>query len=469
MTGEVHEFDPQRVYKVLIADHVRLMRDDTGIAAPTDVQLHIEAQGGVFHFGGIGQGSHAPGIHFFYQPDLADENVILAQTSLGQFDSVIVAATPMPVGARFDHGGVRIGAGTGNMRSASWGGASGVGGVAPLMNTPSFNSVVTAQMVMKAVLRVLPDLPLEELHTRSVEGRFDTGRDLKDFPTEKIEGKTMAIIGYGNIGRSLAKLADAFGMVVRVHARPSYQRWIEAEGFDFVDRLPDVAADADVLSVHTGLGMQDVTTGKWSNAGLIDSAVLGRLRPGAVLINFDRGECVDVSALDAALATGQVRHAAIDADVFVQGETLSGPLAPYVPLAKKYPGRVLLLPHAAADTDHVSRVDGAKQAVDQILSCIRTRRVINLKGDCPPGFVNGGSKTKPGVGSVTVATLAAALQDEVAVAAMQTEARVLLDVLGQLTRGECDPKTGGARLVLASTKLISTLRAKGLEGPFRPD
>jgi lactate dehydrogenase-like 2-hydroxyacid dehydrogenase len=109
-------------------------------------------------------------------------------------------------------GGVRIGAGTGNMGSASWGGGNGEGGVAPLMNTPSFNSRATAQMGFKALLKVLPDLPVDEMHRLTAAGQFDTGRDLKNFPTEKIEGKRIGIIGYGNIGREMAKLAQAFGM-----------------------------------------------------------------------------------------------------------------------------------------------------------------------------------------------------------------------------------------------------------------
>ena len=71
------------------------------------------------------------------------------------------------------------------------------------------------------------------------------------------------------------------------------------------------------------------------------------------------------------MASGKVRYAAIDADIFVDAETgaITGPMAPYLAVDKKYPGRLELLPHAAADTEHVSRVEGAKQAVDQIIDC----------------------------------------------------------------------------------------------------
>ncbi|MGO8190176.1 hypothetical protein, partial [Rhizobium leguminosarum] len=70
----------------------------------------------------------------------------------------------------------RIGAGTGNMSSASGGGGNGEGGDAPLMNTPGTNSRATAQMAMKAILTVVPDLPVNRLHRMVANGDFDTGR-----------------------------------------------------------------------------------------------------------------------------------------------------------------------------------------------------------------------------------------------------------------------------------------------------
>ena len=60
-----------------------------------------------------------------------------------------------------------------------------------------------------------------------------------------------------------------------------------------------------------------------------------------------------------------------------------------------------LLPHAAADTENISRFEGAKQAVDQIFSALRLRKVINLKGDLPEGYTDEGATTVLGVGIVT--------------------------------------------------------------------
>ena len=263
------------------------------------------------------------------------------------------------------------------------------------MNTPSFNSRATAQMVFKALLNVRPDLPVAALHARVVDEDFDTGRDLCKYPTEKLEGKTFAIIGYGNIGREVARLAAAFYMRVVVYARPSHKALIEADGFQYASSVIVAAQGADVISPHIGLGALDAATGCYANAGLINGQVFAALNKNAVLINYDRGEVVDAASLDAALQSGQLSFAAIDADLFVDQQTgvLTGPMVPYLPLARNYPDKLQLLPHAAADTDHPSRVDGAKQAVDQIFDAIISKRIVNLKGDLPEGYVNGGVRT----------------------------------------------------------------------------
>lgn len=466
-----------KAYKVLIADLVGLRFDKKGKPDHGEVKAHVEAKGGVFHTGAPSpKKTYAPGhIHFFYLPDLSTEAEILPLTRDGQFDAVIAAATFLPKDAVFTQGGVRIGAGTGNMQCACWGGGNGAGGTAALMNTPSFNSRATAQMTMKALLKVLPDLDVAELHKRASAGRFDTGKDLKDFPTEKLEGKTMAIIGYGNIGREVAHLSAMFGMKVRVHARPRHRVWIESEGFAFAATAEEAATGADVISVHTGLGPFDAKNKRFANAGVIGATVLGKLNHGAIVLNYDRGECVDVKALDRAMKSGKVRYAAIDADIFKAGKTLTGPLVPYLPLAKKYKGRLELLPHAAADTEHVSRVEGAKQAVDQIFDLIQFGRVSNLKGDLPQGLVNAGPSTVRGVGRVTRNDLMTAVKDRVAFGELRGLAEEVAAILAAL-HATTQPDLAalqvdrhGASLLKAANSLQTRLRALGLEGPYYGD
>ncbi len=449
--------------KILIADLIGLAFDASGNPDPAAARAHIEARGAVFHTGSARGADLAEGqAHFFYLPHLSTRDELIAEAGDGLYDAVIAAATFLPAETRFDLGGVRIGAGTGNMGSASWGGGDGARGVAPLMNTPGINARATAQMVMKALVKVRPDLPVDQLNTMVVQGKFDTGRDLVRFPTAKLEGRRMAVIGYGNIGREVAKLARAFGMEVVIHARPRHRIWIESEGFRWAESPEAAAKGADALSVHLGLGPKGPAG--FANAGLIGESVLAALAPGAVLLNYDRGELVDIAALDRALASGQVGHAAIDADLFVDSTSgaLSGPMQPYLALVAAHGERLSLLPHAAADTDHPTRVAGAIQAVDQILDAINTGVVRNLKGDLPEGYSNGGATTPLGLGGLDAGGLA---QIAPHTEALAENARDLLQGIDNLSKNGAEQ--AGETLLLAANRLAHQLRALGLEGPWK--
>jgi lactate dehydrogenase-like 2-hydroxyacid dehydrogenase len=464
--------DQNRPYRILIADLVGLKFGSDGAPDPSAVKAHIEAQGGTFNVG-ASDGSDLPaGQHFFYQPDLSTHDELTAACCDNQYDAVIAAATFFPETATFPEGGVRIGAGTGNMACACWGGGDGAGGTAPLMNTPSFNSRATAQMAMKALLRVMPNLDVTEMHNRVVNGDFDTGKHLCDYPTEKLEGKRMGVIGYGNIGREVAKLAKAFGMIVAIHAREPLRKWIESEGFIYAATPTEAASGADVLSPHTGLGAKSAD-GTFANAGLVDAGVLDALNDGAILINYDRGEVVNADALHAAMASGKVRFAAIDADLFVAEDgSLFGPMVPYRPLIEAFPNRLELLPHAAADTEHTSRVEGAKQAVDQILSVIRYRHVINCKGDVPKGYTSGGAQTVPGVGKVSGSVVANAAANSQVLERLRDASETLAVIWGaiestrdQTRRAELIERHGEA-LTLAANTLRSDTDTFGLNGGY---
>ena len=468
--------DQNRAYKVLIADLVGLKFDSNGNPDFSEVQAHIEEKGGVFHVGAIkDQGNLETGkIHFFYQPDLSRAEEILPQTDQGQYDALIAAATFFPKESVFHSGGVRIGAGTGNMGSGSWGGANGNGGIAPLMNTPSFNSRATAHMTFKALLKTSPDLDVDTLHQLVVEKSFDTGKQLKDFPTEKIEGKRIGIVGIGNIGREVAKIAQAFRMEVVVYARPRHQKWIESEGFTYARSIEDVAKGADYISFHIGLGAPNPESGKFENEGMIGENVLNALNDGAVMLNYDRGEIVDTQALDKALTNGKIRYAAIDADIFKNPSTgeITGPMAPYLDLEEKHSGKLELLPHAAADTEHVSRVEGAKQAVDQILSVIHFKTTINLKGDLPEGYRDGGITTVSGVGKVSPQRLSDLVSDEKFLTKMRQTTEEITAIWGALAstpnperRAELIQRYG-SKLILASNSYSSSIDGAGLKGPY---
>lgn len=419
---------------VLIADAVGLRIDGDGRLDHSELAIYIGEKGGVFHEGSASTNAIADDgkVHFYYQPHLSTADEILAETSEGQYDALIAAATFIPEGAKFRLGGVRIGTGTGNMGSASWGGPNGDGGGAPLMNTPGINSRATAQMAFKALLKVFPDLPVEELHDRVVNNDFDTGKNLAEYPTEKLEGKKIAILGYGNIGRALARIAKAFHMRITIYARPRHRECILAEGYEYAGTPEEAALGADVLSVHLGLGKQSPETGSFSNAGFVGDQVFSALNDRAVLLNYDRGELVDVTALDHALSSGKVRHAAIDADVFKTANDVTGPMKPYLSLLPRHADKLELLPHAAADTDHPTRVAGAKRAVDQIMDAARNGVVTNLRGDLPQGYRCNGGSSPIGVGRVTRRDIEALVEDHAVIGELRKVSEAIAAILGAM-------------------------------------
>lgn len=415
---------PKTIVKILIVDLVTLDGANNCADGKTvmgqEVADFIKSYGGVIHYddqanvidvqkravlaSSLEDESQPPHYHFFYLPYLSDADDISSLTSKGQYDGVIAAATIIPFAAKFRLGGVRIGAGTGNMQSESFSVNSGTH--SPLMNTPSFNSRVTAQMVFKAILANRPKVDWHKMHQQVVAGQFDTGRDLINHSTKALFGYTIAILGFGHIGREVAKLAQSFAMTVKVFARPKHQQWIESMGYWYCDSPQAAVTGADILSPHLGLGANQC------NVGLIDEPLLMALNDDALVVNFDRGELIDIKGLKAAFNADKVGHAVIDADIFVdeQGNNC-GPLQAYRGLCDDFAQKLTLLPHVAADIDHLSRVAGAKQAIKQLITAISEKVVINGVGDSlasyhkagyqNTGFINGGKQTLCGIGSVS--------------------------------------------------------------------
>ena len=129
------------------------------------------------------------------------------------------------------------------------------------------------------------------------------------------------------------------------------------------------------------------------------------------------------------------------------------------------------MPHAAADTEHYSRVEGAKQAVDQIFEVIQHQKVVNLKGDLPPGYTDGKSLTVNGVGVVTAQNLAKLSVDELNRIATMTEQ--LSAFWGALVEATPDDKqrdellqTKAAQATKTANRLFAVFADKGLQGPF---
>jgi glycerate dehydrogenase len=168
---------------------------------------------------------------------------------------------------------------------------------------------------------------------------------LLDFPIRELKGKTLGIIGFGELGRGVARAAEAFDMRVLVGARPGSE---PSEGrLSLHDLLPLV----DVLSLHCPLTEQ--------TRNLIGAAELARMRPDALLVNTARGGIVDEAALADALRRGVIGGAAVD--VLTAEPPASGnPL-----LASDLPN-LILTPHTAWASS-----ESRQRLVDEVAANIR--------------------------------------------------------------------------------------------------
>lgn len=467
------ENNPEKIYKVLIVDLVGLKLDKNGQPDCSELKQYIEGKEGQFHLSCATDhlNPEKGKIHFYYLPDLSREEEILKEAKAGKYDALIATSIKIPAECKFPLGGVRIGESTVNMGSASWGGGSGTGGKAPLMNTPGLNDYIIAHVAFKALLKVRSDLEYSEIRQQVIAGDFNAEKHLKDYSYTKIEGKKIAILGYGNTGQEMAKLASAFKMNVIVYAQPIHREWIESEGYEYAETVLASATCADVLFSHLGLGKLDDATGKFSNVGIINSQILSAMNDGGILIHYDQGELIKVDALEKALTSGKLSHVAIDADLFIEPDkSLSGHLALYRKLLDQYTDKLELLPHTDTDTEHISLVKGAKQAVDQIIDCIRIKTVVNLVGDMPQGYVNGGSKPLSSIGKATPADFKRLSDDELKKIRKLTEGLYAfwssVESMKDTASRASIVKKYAKQAILDSNTLASQLRKFGLTGPF---
>ena len=120
-----------------------------------------------------------------------------------------------------------------------------------------------------------------------------------------LAGKTLGLVGFGNIGRAVAKRARAFEMAVIAsdpYVAPEEPAWGELEVRPVT--LDTVLQESDAVSLHAPLTEE--------TRHIIDETAIARMKPGALLINTSRGGTVDEAAMIAALRTGQLGGAAVD-------------------------------------------------------------------------------------------------------------------------------------------------------------
>lgn len=149
---------------------------------------------------------------------------------------------------------------------------------------------------------------------------------LLDFPIVELQGKTLGLLGHGELGSAVARLAEAFGMRVLIGQLPG--RPERSDRLPLAELLPQI----DALTLHCPLTEQ--------TRNLIGAEQLRLLKPGAFVVNTGRGGLIDEAALAAALRAGHLGGAATDV-LTVEPPSQGNPL-----LADDIP-RLIVTPHNA--------------------------------------------------------------------------------------------------------------------------
>jgi erythronate-4-phosphate dehydrogenase len=120
----------------------------------------------------------------------------------------------------------------------------------------------------------------------------------------KFEDRTLGVIGVGNVGKKVVRLAEALGMRVVLNDPPI----VRSKGLCGYISLDGILREADIITLHVPL----INNGEDRTFHLFDEAMLKRLRPGTILINSSRGEVVDNIALKNFIKTGKLEGAVLD-------------------------------------------------------------------------------------------------------------------------------------------------------------
>ncbi len=226
-------------------------------------------------------GLDAAGCDYSYQPDVKDDTLVEA-IRLYQPDAIVVRSTKVTE-PMFDAGPlklvVRAGAGYNTIDVA----AASRRGIY-VSNCPGKNSVAVAELAFALILAI--DRRIADNVAQLREGRWNK----KEFSKARgLLGRTLGLIGTGQIGREMITRARAFGMNVIAWSRSLTDERAAELGVERRDSPADVARDADIVSVHVAL--------KPETRGMLGPDFFNAMREGAYFINTSRGEVVDQNAL----------------------------------------------------------------------------------------------------------------------------------------------------------------------------
>ncbi len=169
----------------------------------------------------------------------------------------------------------------------------------PVCNIPTYGTAAVAQFTMALLLEMCHHVGEHSLSVKAGDWSRCPDFCYWNYPLIELAGKTMGIIGYGRIGRTVGKMAAAFGMNVLCYDTMA----ADTEGAERVS-LEELYRRSDVISLHCPLFPE--------NRGMINRESIAMMKDGVMLINTSRGPLIDEAALKEALESGKMFCAAMD-------------------------------------------------------------------------------------------------------------------------------------------------------------
>ena len=205
-------------------------------------------------------------------------------------------------------------------------------------NAPTSNIMSAAELTMGLMLACARNIASADKTMKA--GKWERGR----FKGVELNQKTLAIFGFGRVGRLVAERAHAFGMNVIAHDPFCSRELAESTGVKLYENIDDVLAIADFITVH--LPKTDTTI------GMFGPEEFAKMKDGVIVVNAARGGIFNMKALSDFVAAGKVRAAAID--TWEEEPCLDSPLHEFE--------QATLTPHLGAVTEEAQRRAGTQIA-----------------------------------------------------------------------------------------------------------
>jgi len=277
-------------------------------------------------------------LEFVYSPDITPQEL---ETKIRDFDGLIVR--PKPVSAKVIANAKRLkliirgGAGVNSIDLT----ACREKGII-VENTPGLNSDATAEFTVLLMLQAFAKRQVELANIRSREG--NSGQP-EDYMGRELKGKKLGIIGFGNIGKRVARIAEGFGMELIIHSRKTVLKDLLNSG-------------CDIILLHIPLSAE--------TTGLIGEKEFALMKNGTVIINTARPQLIDVRAFKAALESGKISSFGIDGDYDL--------VKPFIDADVEKKG---IITHHIADSTYEAQANITRAALTQAVEFFMNGKEIN--------------------------------------------------------------------------------------------